>query len=297
MQTFDHFRCYLCGNASYTIRPGKARDNPSLVPLECTVCGLVVLSSFEHISKSFYEDSRMHADAPCAQDIITQIGHEDGARRYNDFLHFLVEKNVLDIGCGDGSFLALAKTVASKVVGVEPDKRWRAKHKTLGLEVVPSLSDLPSGAIFDTVSMFHVLEHIPDPLQLLDNILTFLEKKSKGGGKLLVEVPSANDALLTLYENKAFSEFTYWSCHLFLYTPDTLQALMRKAGLLTLEMRQYQRYPLANHLYWLVNGKPAGQTRWPELNTSTLNHAYADALAALGKCDTIIGIFEPTNKA
>jgi SAM-dependent methyltransferase len=283
----DPFHCYLCGGASYRERPGKARDNPSLVPLECTACGLVVLSSFGHIGENFYEDSRMHATVPCAPDVISRIGHEDGARRYGDFLHFLVDKSVLDIGCGDGAFLALAKTVAAKVAGVEPDKQWRARHMALALDVVPGLSSLPAGSVFDTISLFHVLEHIPDPLPFLEHVKTFLAP----GGRMIVEVPSAQDALLTLYENAAFSEFTYWSPHLFLHTPDTLEKLLRLAGYRQLEARQLQRYPLANHLYWLSKGKPAGQTHWPELDKAALNHAYADALAALGKCDTLIGIF------
>ena len=287
MQTTDRFRCYLCNSASHIVRPGHARDNPSLVPLECTSCGLVALSSFDHLPKNFYEDSHMHADVPCASDVIKQVGHEDGARRYKDFLNYLIDKNVLDIGCGDASFLALAKTVAEKVTGVEPDKQWKARHKALGLDVAPSLPDLPAGAVFDTVSMFHVLEHIPDPLPFLGQVKRILAP----GGRMIIEVPNAQDALLSLYANTAFSEFTYWSPHLFLYTSATLEKLFQLAGYRQLEARQFQRYPLANHLYWLANGKPAGQTRWPELNTSTLNNAYADVLATLNRCDTLIGIF------
>ena len=44
-------------------------------------------------------------------------------------------------------------------------------------------------------------------------------------GQIIVEVPNADDALLTLYECEPFSHFTYWSCHLFLYTAKTLQML------------------------------------------------------------------------
>lgn len=287
MKAADNFHCYLCGSSSCITRPGKVRDNPSLVPLECTECGLVSLSSFDHIAQGFYEESRMHANTPCAPDIVAQVGHEDNARRYENFLDFLVDKSVLDIGCGSGSFLALAKTVAARVAGVEPDKQWRPRYEALNLDVVSNLSDLRVGDIFDTICMFHVLEHIPDPLPFLRHMKNFLAPD----GRVIIEVPSAQDALLTLYENPAFSEFTYWSPHLFLHTPETLEKLLLLAGYRQLETGQFQRYPLANHLYWLAKGKPAGQKYWPELNKSTLNHAYADALAALGKCDTLIGIF------
>ncbi len=42
-------------------RDGSVRDNKNLDILECQNCGLVYLSSNEHINEEFYEDSNMHA--------------------------------------------------------------------------------------------------------------------------------------------------------------------------------------------------------------------------------------------
>jgi len=55
---------------------------------------------------------------------------------------------------------------------------------------------------------------------------------------------------------------TYWKCHIYLYTMDTLRLLATKAGLQVKFMRQVQRYPLENHLYWLSQGKPGGHFKW-----------------------------------
>jgi hypothetical protein len=99
-----------------------------------------------------------------------------------------------------------------------------------------------------------------------------------------------------LYENKAFSEFTYWSCHLYLHTPKTLEMLMKKAGFRAVELKQFQRYPLANHLYWLAHGKPGGQKAWAQLIDPALNAAYSRVLAEQGKCDTIVGVFRKRNE-
>jgi SAM-dependent methyltransferase len=65
---------------------------------------------------------------------------------------------------------------------------------------------------------FDVIEHLPDPRNLLERIKEHLGPT----GKIIVEVPSADDALLTLYESDPFSRFTYWSCHLYFFNAQTL---------------------------------------------------------------------------
>ena len=111
-----------------------------------------------------------------------------------------------------------------------------------------------SGGGYDIITMFHVLEHIPDPKSILGELTEMLADN----GQIIVEVPNADDVLLTLYHNEPFSHFTYWSCHLFLYTATTLQMLFDQTNLKVNYIKQVQRYPLSNHLYWLANGRPGG---------------------------------------
>ena len=56
----DGKKCYLCGGTEFNKRPGSVRDNLELEILECASCGLVFLSSFDHIKDAFYENSEMH---------------------------------------------------------------------------------------------------------------------------------------------------------------------------------------------------------------------------------------------
>lgn len=114
----------------------------------------------------------------------------------------------------------------------------------------------------------------------------------KPNGRMIVEVPSANDILLTLYDCDAFQRFTYWSQHLFLFNTSTLEMLARQSGLRVVAMQHYQRYPLSNHMHWLSQGKPCGHQRWAFMDTLELASAYANALAALGKTDTLIAHLE-----
>ncbi len=132
-----------------------------------------------------------------------------------------------------------------------------------------------------------MIEHLADPISTLKELSKHLKS---GSGKLLIEVPSSQDALLNLYNCSPFQKFTYWSCHLFLYDEYTLSKLAKKAGLKIEMIQQIQRYPISNHLYWLSKGKPGGHKRWFFLDTLELQMAYSNALASIGACDTIRAI-------
>ena len=105
-----------------------------------------------------------------------------------------------------------------------------------------------------------------------------------------MEVPNADDALLNLYLCEPFLHFTYWSCHLFLYTVKTLQMLFDQMNLKVNYIKEIQRYPLANHLHWLANGKLGGHQKWHFRDSPELHAAYGKQLAAIGKCDTLLSI-------
>lgn len=132
--------------------------------------------------------------------------------------------------------------------------------------------------------MWHVLEHLENPAGVLERLKELLAP----GGVVFIEVPNADDALAALYGCRAFQDFTYWECHLYLYNSRTLDDLIRKAGLRTKFLTQIQRYPLANHLYWLVHGKPGGHVEWSMLDSPELNHAYEKMLAGIGRADTLL---------
>lgn len=79
---------------------------------------------------------------------------------------------------------------------------------------------------------------------------------------------------------------------MFLFTEATLLAAAKRAGLRATKIFQYQRYPLANHLYWLACGKPGGQNIWPIFSEPTLRNAYDSVLIQQKTADTLIAIFE-----
>ena len=281
-------KCYLCGGQEFKKRPGNVRDKSELEILECVACGLVCLSSFDHIKNGFYEDSKMHGDEemPDIQAMLNETAWDD-ERRFQYLKAVLPNRRLLDFGFGAGGFLLRAREVVAVAHGVEPETRFRDHYQSDGLTVFQNLSEIPKdieGGGYDIITMFHVLEHIPDPRSILGE----LGERLKEDGQFIIEVPNAADALLELYQCDQFSHFTYWSCHLFLFTAQTLSELASQAGFKVNYIKQVQRYPLSNHLYWLAKGLPGGHVKWNFMDSPILKDAYEKQLASIGCCDTII---------
>jgi SAM-dependent methyltransferase len=96
---------------------------------------------------------------------------------------------LLDVGCGSGDFLALMQAEGRwQVSGLEPNAAaGRYARETRGLDV--RIGRLPDQAlptqIFDVITMWHVLEHVPDPAAVLAEVRRLLKPE----GVLIVAVP------------------------------------------------------------------------------------------------------------
>lgn len=281
-------KCYLCGGTEHRRRPGKVRDDETLEVLECLACGLVFLSKTEKPA-GFYEQGGMHGDAPFSVEEWLRDTDRDDARRFRYLSDEMTNHDLLDFGCGAGGFMMRARTRARSVTGVELETRLKPHYSANGLNVVEGLDRLKAEAKFDLITAFHVVEHLEDPISML----RLLSKRLTPRGRLIIEVPSPGDALLTLFGSSAFSQFTYWSCHLYLFNAANVPALAAKAGMKVDYVKNIQRYPLSNHLHWLAKGKPGGHQLWSFLDDPVLTLAYEARLAALGITDTIMAGFSP----
>jgi SAM-dependent methyltransferase len=91
-------------------------------------------------------------------------------------------RRLLDIGCGDGSFLLAARESGWDVKGTEFNP---GPARSTGLDVRESVDQFPASAAFDCITMWHTLEHMLEIPSVLLNIARLL----KPGGKLIVAVP------------------------------------------------------------------------------------------------------------
>ena len=98
--------------------------------------------------------------------------------------------------------------------------------------------------------------------------------KIKKGGKIIIEVPHAKDILISYFNLESFKSFTFWSEHLILHTRESISRFLTVAGFKDVEVFGIQRYPLANHFYWLKEGKPGGHNILTDLNNKDINNQY-----------------------
>jgi 2-polyprenyl-3-methyl-5-hydroxy-6-metoxy-1,4-benzoquinol methylase len=136
-------------------------------------------------------------------------------------------KNVLDVGCGLGFFLGLAREKGYTPYGIEPSiEASKYARCESGVEVFTgSITEFAAtGKMFDIVTVQHVLEHIPRPVEFIRNIRRVLAN----GGMLVIVVPNANSLIGNLAREKwlgfAVDEHV---CH---YTLKTLRLLLERCG-------------------------------------------------------------------
>lgn len=264
----------------------RVRDRDDVSVMRCANSGVIFLSRFDHLEEAHYQAQNSFAywTAASRQQALLDCSADD-TRRAGQFAAYVQGKKWLDVGTGVGGILDLLGPQAAEVSAVEPQSDVRAELTHCGYQVYEILDEVPE-AHFDVVTLFHVFEHLPDPLTALHTIA----QKMVSRGRLILEVPHANDALLTLFDLEAFKQFTFWSEHLILHTRQSLETILMEAGFVDISVIGCQRYPLANHLYWLVKGRPGGHKEWPFLVTPELESAYKSVLAQIDKTDTLIAV-------
>jgi 2-polyprenyl-3-methyl-5-hydroxy-6-metoxy-1,4-benzoquinol methylase len=108
-------------------------------------------------------------------------------------------------------------------------------------------------AKYNLVTMWHVLEHVPDPIRFLQMAFSLLAPH----GSLCIEVPNSNDELKNL--SPAFRKRTFMIEHLSYFTPSTLESVISRAlPNAKCQISGYQRYGIFNYFHWIHFDKPQG---------------------------------------
>jgi len=212
---------------------------------------------------------------------------EDDCRRIKQFKKFLKDKDILDFGCGWGNFLKKIKYYKS-LNGVELRQECinYIKNNIKNINISNNIEFFKKK--FDVITMFHVLEHLPNQTEILKT----LRSKLKKNGKIIIEVPHAEDFLILQDNLKEFKNFTFWSEHLILHTYKSLKTILLKSGFKKINIQFYQRYNFANHLGWFLKKRQGGHNFYKDLISDELNESYCKNLIRLKKTDTIIAIAE-----
>lgn len=196
----------------------------------------------------------------------------------------------LEIGAGDGAF---AKTVKINypqvdVTLVEPNLNSKVlREKVENVRCFKDLDDICNrdNEKYDIICLFHVLEHIMNPIEFLEKIHGLMDSDSL----LVVEVPSLKDPLLFLYSSEEYSKFYFQPQHPYVYSDESIGLLMKHMRFTKHDILYHQRYGIENHLNWLIHKKPGGNIIYRNI-FNTANEAYIKDLELHGTTDSVIYI-------
>lgn len=108
---------------------------------------------------------------------------------------------LLDYGCGNGAFAAYMASLGYESVGLEPFSLGApTREKNLTLIRAPLADAGRELGVFDVITMWHVLEHVPDPREVLRKLLVHLAPK----GTLVVSVPNFESWQSSLFGGRWF---------------------------------------------------------------------------------------------
>lgn len=169
------------------------------------------------------------------------ISHTGGNNSFIDKLYLLARKraliwkrkliennshpgNLLDIGCGTGDFLLEMKSHQWNTSGVEPSSVARdSAEKKTGNKIYQLLSEVQERN-FNAVTLWHVLEHLPDPNQALQTMKGLLSQS----GTIFIAVPNHRS-----YDAQHYKSF--WAGydvprHLWHFNKENMKMLLEKNG-------------------------------------------------------------------
>ena len=229
----------LCPLCALSPKP-FAVDYQGFTLCRCPGCGLEFVTprlSFDDLADKVYSDNyfpkRDVAHRPSDETI--HYIH----RQLADFERLLgSRKKVLDIGCGNGAFLDFAREAGWTIAGVDiklsPDARqlncplWEGRLEEIDF----------GGERFDLIRLNHVLEHTQDPLKELRICRELLAPK----GILYISVPNIagiSPRLKSLQSRLRLKShrWRHYAAmhHLFFFSPETLGALVERAGFRVLD--------------------------------------------------------------
>jgi 2-polyprenyl-3-methyl-5-hydroxy-6-metoxy-1,4-benzoquinol methylase len=215
--------CKICG--SQNIKKIFSKNDKDFY--KCKNCTLVFQfpQQKEKIEK-FYQDEYYSAERPLEQFSNYFINEKDKEvlRRIKRYKHC---GSLLDIGAGYGVFVKNAKEKGFQASGIDPNMNSvTIAHQRFNIHLDCGFFDenYKKGTSFDVITLFHVIEHVLDPNQLIKNV----KSKLNEGGLLVIETPNIRS--FNAIRMKEKWPFVLPDEHLFCFSFKSLNNVLKTNG-------------------------------------------------------------------
>lgn len=234
---FENVVCPLCENGNHKTVHSFSDRYGSYAVVQCTACELLFLNPRPTASGiGIYYDAQNYTPFLSSGNrgsvfsrIYSFVRNYSVAWKRRRIEGFMKKGSILDIGCGTGEFLYEMNSNGWKTAGLEPSSEASGfAREKYGLDVRTGFIDDQSmrsiDGTFDVITMWHVLEHVHNPL----DALAAVKEKLVDNGLLVIAVPN-----ISSYDAGVYGKD--WVAldvprHLLHFTPATMRKLLLKAG-------------------------------------------------------------------
>jgi len=243
--------CDLCGNKTFTLYL-EAKDyfltNEEFTIVKCDYCGLLFVNprpspaeiSIYYKSENYISHSTKQAGF--LDKVYAFIRKKNHIKKYKLIRSYKNSGSLIDIGCATGEFLDFFQKKGWDVTGVEPNEDARNfARNTYSLNVIDekNIAELPEKK-YDVVTMWHVLEHVHD----LNERLNQIDRILKNDGIAVIAVPNPNSNDASFY--KSFWAGYDLPRHLYHFSQKSITALFEKKG-----FRLQEKIPLGFDSFYI----------------------------------------------
>ncbi len=287
-------QCPVCSGKEFTnqiICDDHTVTGESFAIVSCNHCNLWITSprpARESLGK-YYQSDTYISHSNKGNSLVNVIYKM--VRRYTMYQKtqlikgFMGSGKLIDYGCGTGDFLAACQHKGYNVLGIEPSDiaRKQAIAQT-STTIYPHLDNLAKDEKVDIITMWHVLEHVPNPKETLAH----LKKHLNTGGYFIIAVPNRDS-----FDAKYYKE--HWAAydvprHLFHFNPLNIKYLSKELKLSFVKMipQYFDAYYVSMLSEKYLKGNSAfikGMIRGLQSNRSAVknNNNYSSLIYVLRK--------------
>ncbi len=253
--------CNLCGKKLARL---IAVENDYQI-VRCLSCGLNYLNPRpKQVEQEAMIDSQQFQDMN--DDVIVDMTeHLKGTRglllmakhRMDIIENYSEVGSLLDVGCGIGHLVKVARDRGWKAIGVEPSAdRAAFGRQTFDIPIVESsLEDFSSSQTFQVISLFNVLSHLRNPLEALKNLVNNLDPDG------IMVLRTGNKGEIATAEQAAMWKDPWGAPdHLYWFSDQSIRKLCERLGLTILAQKSSSRMEIALRRGNLA--KPGGAPFW-----------------------------------
>lgn len=300
MTNNTNIKCTLCGCPKIELQDYKIRNitDDSCKMYKCKNCETHFMFPLPSQNLANYYDGTFREEVHTSK----YYNYTELDKVFNNFseeANLRVERvkkdlspndKVLEIGSSVGYFTVAISDYVHDVYATEWDSKARAyiqnRLSKYNINVAKNPEDFDTK--FDKIFLFHVLEHIENPI----NFLRILKRLLNENGKIYIEVPNVDDVMVKSFKCRPFIEHYYKKAHLFNFNEKGLEYIFKHSDFNDYEITYIQRYNFSNNLYWLSDGKPSGRNSsvYNTIVTSELNNEYIKSLTLNKQTDTLFAV-------